>query len=469
MMRMNWIGVARTCSRCLFPYQATGASWSHRGLGRWIGIWFLAVLLIPTGRSSGCRAGEPEVWLSNTRIQRLFLDKPDGEAFDSHWRFVYEHIDGIKFWDALPVNLDQDRLTDLFGKLRRQNIKFALEKGRWPVPRDLFEPLVDQADRRLQPQAEADPSLRGLSEGQRRDLARARVVEDRGEMLDSYDPEEFARKAAVAEIGRLQKIQAAGGLDLLDFIDLDGPVIKNVFPYRMAGTQGRVDVPDEQHFRRGFETPEGFFVAFRKMREILDEAMPEAKHVRYRFLVNFHFYTYRQPVQPELQPDGSVKYRHVDFHRFRDQTLDFHDVLQGMAKHRGLFYAVTTDYPYELYRMPRNVRRYRAMAREAKELGLGFAPILNAMSASKSMQQLHDDTMAMLQDAHKNIQPDIYLIQHWGEHPTVDELMVSEDEEGSFLNSAKKTLIMVEGRVGGEGGAAGERGQSTAKKGNRGF
>lgn len=188
---------------------------------------------------------------------------------------------------------------------------------------------------------------------------------------------------------RLRKIREAGGLDLLECIELDGAILKNVFPYCFARTQWRIpDIPESQAYQHGFESPDAFLTAFRLMVEKVYAAVPEAAHVRFRHLPNIHFWTYRQQVVPETTPDGTVVYHNVDFKRFQTETLDYHDVLLALREHHDLFVGITTDYPQELYRRPAGNARYRGIAKEAMDLGFSFGVLPSGPPRRSSQRQL---------------------------------------------------------------------------------
>ena len=385
-------------------------------------------------------ASTPRVWLSSLKIMALFRTDDEGKPLVKKWDFVREHIDGIKFWDGQIDHKTVDELRDIFAVCRKNGIRIAYEKGRWPLPEDLFEMAVaKRMGRERSRQAE-----KNLTDAELRRAAVAHILSDQGPALSSYDAAEFAVAAAGPEITRLKKIRDAGGIDLMEFIDLDGGILKNVFPYAFAHTQWKLgNIPEEKYYQRGFKTPADFLRGFLEMMSVIRREVPEACHVRFRHLPNVHFWRYKQPVVTEKRPDGTMIYHNVDFKRFAEHTLDYHDVLPLLRQHQDIIYGVTTDYPHELFvRRPGNAR-YRAIARDAMAQGFSFCPILNVMAAKESMATYHQRALAYCGALRKHVKPDMYLVQSWGKHPTWEDIFKSEDEPGCFLNLAKEVIMRV--------------------------
>jgi len=360
----------------------------------------------------------PRIWIASLRIMGLFRTGADGRPLVSDWDFVSGHIEGIKFWDSQIDGKSDDELRAVFAECRRRGLRIAYEKGRWPLPEDLFGLELSKQLERQPSEAEALDHIR----------------RDRGPMLTAFETDVWARAAATSEIARLKRISDAGGIDMMSFIDLDGAVLKNVFPYAFALTQwGLTDAPEEKRFQHGFADPATFIAAFRRMAEIIRAEVPEARHVMYRVLPNVHFWTYREAVRPERLEDGRMVYRNVDFHRFREHTLDFADVLPLIAANRDIFAGVTTDYPFELYSRPAGNARYRGIAADTMRAGLSFCPILTAMSAKDSMADWSRDVALHRDRVMREARPDMLMVQSWGEHPTWDDFLKPEDDPTGFL------------------------------------
>lgn len=316
----------------------------------------------------------PEIWVSSLYINHIVTE----DAFKRLWPAGSAKTAGIKVWDGKINYLDLNTLKYWEKSLRKRNIRLSYEKGRWPLPPDLYELQVIKEIEKL------------VSKGDRRNTeilraeAEQKIISDRGEMLstDDYDAlynarMEFIQKAATPEITRLRKIRDAGLLDLFEAIEFDGSIIKNVFPYTTAITQWQLDVPESDRFKPSFESAEKFLNVLSDMiRYIKEEIGPEGNHIQFRILCNFHFWTYGEPVIPEQQSDGTWIYHNVSFHRFREHTLDFKDVVEYIKDKKDIFKGITTDFPYELYKQSAGKQRYKRMASDLKKYEYHFGPSL---------------------------------------------------------------------------------------------
>jgi hypothetical protein len=178
------------------------------------------------------------------------------------------------------------------------------------------------------------------------------------------------------------------------------------------------------------------------MQRIWDE-IPEAAHVKAVHLPNIHLWTYKQEVEVEVLPDGEKIYHNVDFKRFQDRAQDLHELLMSLKKRQDIFTGITTDYPYTFYVRPEGGKRFRGFAEEAKALGFTFGCCINSMSGERSMEAHAQESYAFAELLHEQVQPDLYMVQSWFKHPTAEEIFDSEDQEGSFMNLARKIILLV--------------------------
>jgi hypothetical protein len=388
----------------------------------------------------------PEVWIASTKLMAALNDKPDGQPFNSHWKFVSENIEGIKFWDFQISSCSPEELKTWIINFKELGIKIGYEKGRWPLPPDMYQMAVKKRSDILEKQFLADGKTMARHEIEKE--AEKRLIDDQGEMLstDKYTKfEEFAQKAAATEIQRILKIKEAGGLEILEFIEFDGAFLKNVFPYAFGLSQwGFSGIPESDRFKPGFESMEVFAdKVYARMIEIIREKIPEASHVEIVHLPNIHLWTYRQDVKVETFPNGEKIYHNVDFKRLQENALDLHDMLSALNQRRDIFSGITTDYPYTFYVRPAGGKRFRGFASEAKELGFKFGCCINSMSGERSMQALNDESYEFAKQLHEHVRPDVYMVQSWFRHPLQEEIFESEDTEGSFMNLAKKIIELV--------------------------
>ncbi len=378
----------------------------------------------------------PQIWVSSLYINHIVTEN----AFNYIWPEASRKVSGIKPWDGKISYVSLNELKAWEKSLRKRNMRISYEKGRWPLPPDMYE---------LQVQKEIN-AMRDNGDERGMEILRAEaeadIIADRGEMLSTDDYQalylernEFIRKAAAPELVRLRKIQEAGMLDLFETIEFDGAIIKNVFPYTTGITQWNLPLPEEDRFKPGFGSPEEFLELLAEMAVyIRNQLGEEGQHIQFRILCNFHFWTYGEPVIPEQLPDGTWKYHNVSFHRFREHTLDFKDVVEYIKDRRDIFAGVTTDYPYELYRQAASKARYGRMAADLEQYGISLRPIVTAMSASDgSMQDYHGDIVAFFTMLEKEVRPEMYMIQSWGTHPTRNEVKQGEYKFGSWLNAIK--------------------------------
>lgn len=380
----------------------------------------------------------PRIWVSSLYINHLVTE----DALDRIWPVGSDHTSGIKAWDGKIDYLDLSTLKNWEYSLRKRNIRLSYEKGRWPLPPDLYELQINKEIEKLRSKGDDRSSEIVRAE------AEENILSDRGEMLSTddysalYDERtEFIRKAAAPEIERLKKIRDAGMLDLFEVIEFDGAIIKNVFPYTTAITQWGLDVPESDRFKPGFGSAEKFLDVFAEMITYIKEQIgPEGDHIEFRLLCNFHFWTYGEPVIPEQKEDGSWIYHNVSFHRFREHTLDFKDVVEYVKDKQDVFAGITTDFPYELYIQAAGKQRYKRMADDLEKYEIPLRPIVTAMSANTSMKQYHEDILSFFNQLEKDISPDSYMIQSWGIHPTVQEVKESEDSNYSWLNAVNKII-----------------------------
>lgn len=389
---------------------------------------------------------QPEVWLASTKLLAALNDKPDGQPFNSHWKFVSENIEGIKFWDFQISSCSPEELKTWITNFKELGIKIGYEKGRWPLPPDMYQMAVKKRSDNLEKQFLAEGKTMTRDEIEKE--AEERLIDDQGEMLstDKYTNfEEFAQKAAATEIRRILKIKEAGGLEILEFIEFDGAFLKNVFPYAFGLSQwGFAGIPESDRFKPGFESMEVFAdKVYARMIEIIREKIPEASHVKIVHLPNIHLWTYRQDVEVEILPNGDKIYHNVDFKRLQENALDLHDMLFALNQRRDIFSGITTDYPYTFYIRPAGGKRFRGFASEAKDLGFKFGCCINSMSGEKSMQALNNESYEFAKQLHEQVRPDVYMVQSWFRHPLQEEIFESEDTEGSFMNLAKKIIELV--------------------------
>ena len=407
--------------------------------------FLVLLLLLSWACNSKQDTSSPEVWLSSTKLPAILVDQKDGTPFNEQWQFVSNNIDGIKFWDGQISSYSVEEIKEWIGHCKELNIKIAYEKGRWPLPPDMYQLQIHNVAQRLSRNNEkrSADSLQLLVE------AEEHIINDQGEMLqnDLYmNIEEFATKAAQPEIQRLLKIKEAGGLDILEYIEFDGAALKNMYPYTFGKTQWQLfDIPEEDRFKRGFKSFDAFFSAYELMISKIKEAVPEASHVKMVHLPNIHLWTFREDVQPEKQDDGSIVYHNVDFKRFQEHAEDLQDLLNAMENHKDIFQGITTDYPYNFYIRENGNRRYRGFAEEAKRMGFKFGACINSMSGEESMERLNNDSFEFVKRLKSEVQPDMYMVQSWFKHPTNTEIFISEDSLGSFLNLAKRTIKEVKG------------------------
>jgi hypothetical protein len=381
----------------------------------------------------------PQVWVSSLYINHIMTEN----ALQTIWPTGAGYAAGIKPWDGKVSYVSVTDLRQWGESMRKRNMKIAYEKGRWPLPPDLYEMKVQQELQALRDKGDT------RNETVLRQLIEEDIIEDRGEMLSTDDYEwlynersEFVRKAAAPELGRLRKIRDAGMLDLFESIELDGSIIKNVFPYTTSMMQWKLPVPEEDRFKPGFSTAEKFLdVLSDIVVYIRDQLGAEGQHIQFRILCNFHFWTYGEPVVPEQQADGTWIYHNVSFHRFGEHTLDFQHVVEYIREKPTLFAGVTTDFPLELYRQPAAKARYGRMAADLKKYDVSLRPIVTAMSAKdQSMEVYHQDILAFFDLLEMEVRPDMYMIQSWGTHPTVSEVKESEQIPGAWLNAVKRII-----------------------------
>jgi hypothetical protein len=64
------------------------------------------------------------------------------------------------------------------------------------------------------------------------------------------------------------------------------------------------------------------------------------------------------------------------------------------------------------------------------------------MSGENSMEELASDSYAFALKLKEEVRPNLYMVQSWFRHPTAEEIKDGEDVEGSFLNLAKKIILM---------------------------
>jgi hypothetical protein len=388
----------------------------------------------------------PEVWLASTKLLQVLNDKPDGEAFNSHWKFVSENIDGVKFWDFQISSCSTEELSQWIKNFKKLGIKIGYEKGRWPLPPDMHRMAVKKRSDNIEKQYLAEGKNVPREEIEKEE--ERKLINDLGEMLsdDKYQNfEEFAQKAAATEIQRILKIKEAGGLDILEFIEFDGAFIKNIFPYAFGISQwGFTEIPESNRFKPGFENMEIFTQkVYSRVIELIKDSVPEAAHLKVIHLPNIHFWTYKQEVDVEILPNGDKIYHNVDFKRHQEKAMDLHDMLAALNTRRDVFSGITTDYPYNLYMRPAGGRRYRGFANEAKELGFTFGCCINSMSGERSMKELNKDSFEFARLLKEQVEPDMYMVQSWFKHPTNSEIFDSENQEGSFMNLAKKIIELV--------------------------
>jgi hypothetical protein len=382
----------------------------------------------------------PQVYISSLYINHILTE----DAFNRIWPQSAKYVAGVKAWDGKINYVSQDNLRQWSNSLRKKHMKLCFEKGRWPLPPDMTEKYIEKEV----------CELRNKDDNRSEELMRMEIIdkmiEDRGESLstDNYEElftskrDEFIRKAAAPDLARLRKIQAAGGLDVFEAIEFDGAIIKNVFPYTTGITQWSLAIPEEDRFKPGFASAEQFLDVLSDMIiYIRNELGEEGKHIQFRLLINFHFWTYGEPVVPEQKPDGSWLYHNVSFHRFREHTLDLKHVVEYIKEKPEIFAGITTDFPYELYRQSAANARYGRMVDDLKNYGISLRPIVNAMSASsKDMPGYHEDMLSFFNQMEREASPGNYMIQSWGIHPTVNELKDPETKPGSWLNAVYKIV-----------------------------
>jgi hypothetical protein len=55
---------------------------------------------------------------------------------------------------------------------------------------------------------------------------------------------------------------------------------------------------------------------------------------------------------------------------------------------------------------------------------------------------LYADSLEFAKMLKAHVDPDPYMVQSWFEHPSRDEILVPENEPGSFLNLAKEVILL---------------------------
>ncbi|HET6428491.1 MAG TPA: hypothetical protein VFJ30_08780 [Phycisphaerae bacterium] len=309
----------------------------------------------PRGPDKGQRVTNPEVWMCYRDPSGLFEEGADAE-------FVRRHVSGIKLYIGTVSKAPPDKLAKLVKDLKAHNIPLAVECG-------------------------------GT-------LGFAKLDDTNGVHSATIEQKAFNR------------IVAAGGK--IDYLDLDGPVRRLLYPER----------------GQGFESVDRCAAALMDCLRTHSKAYPGMK---FWLLTNFPNWGYR----------GDVSYhaRGPNKQDWGDYDTVVRTVLDHADKAKIPLAGVTVDNPYEYamgeYRSARLpdpkkvdwIKRIRAYEDFARSKGLEFNFIANSEAGGKkSGKDFHERTLKMI-DAYVAAggKPTRYIIQSWYPNPT--ELVPETDEQ----------------------------------------
>jgi hypothetical protein len=328
-------------------------------------------LVIGTAGYGQTEASTPEVWFHHAKALQFVRE-------GAEWNYVKQHIDGIQFFIDALSKYPQDELKELVQVLKTNDIKISVECGG----------LLEYAP------------------------------------LDDTNGESTAR----IELAKIENLAGAGGTP--DFLNMDGPIRRLMFP-----GEGK----------KGFESVERcadqLVIYMKKVRERYPE-------IQFFLLTNFPNWGWKDT--PCYWGTGENSQGWGDYARVLPVVVE-------KTKEAGVsLLGVTADNPYD-YLMglqgspklddPKSVdwmKRLRELEDYVKAQGLEFNLIINSQrGGDRSAKLFYEDTLAFL-DAYRNAggAPTRYIVESWYREPVK---VVPEDEPYTMAYVVKQVVRQVKG------------------------
>ncbi len=333
----------------------------------------------PAGAGSTARLKDPEVWMCHRDPFALL------EA-EANWDFVRSHVSGIKLYIDVLRRAPAKKLAGLAKLLRDSRIQVAVECG-------------------------------GT-------LGFAPLDETNGE------------KSAEIELGKLERWYSAGGK--VDFLDLDGPVRRLLYPGKG---------------KKAFASVERCAGELMDYLRAVRKAHPE---LRFFLLANFPNWGYRGDVSYHAR--GPKRQDYGDY----DEVV--RAVLKAAAAAKIEFAGVTVDNPYEYavgerasvnLTEPAKVNwlaRIRAYEDFARSQGLEFNLIVNSEQGGKTSDRDFCERTLKMVEAYVEVggRPTRYIVQSWYDFP---KQVVPETAPHSMTALVKAVMAKLHPETGGSTGA----------------